>query len=43
MDKLCKKCEIPMQILRSQGDAYWMCKKCNRVDCCPETKNQNPL
>lgn len=39
MDKYCKKCEIPMQVMRSQGDSYWICKKCNRVDCCPETKH----
>jgi len=28
-----------MQVMRSQGDSYWICKKCNRVDCCPETKH----
>lgn len=36
-EKYCSKCDVPMAIMKAQGDLYWLCKKCNRVDCCPET------
>lgn len=36
MEKKCSKCEIMMEAIRAQGDWYWICRRCNRVDCCPD-------
>ena len=41
MDKLCKKCDVLMATIKAQGDLYWLCKKCNRVDCCPPETNES--